>query len=260
VKTGDWGGGFVKEQRHELILGELARRGAVSVAALAQRLGVSEATIRRDLDELARLGKVHRTHGGALSADPREELPLNLKATSYAAEKRRIGLAAAALIQPGQVVGCSGGTTVAHVATALRGKRVVVVTNALNIALELATSEEAEVIVTGGTLRGRSLELVGHVAERTFRELYVDVAVIGVDGISLEQGLTTYHLSEAQTNRVLMEQARQVWVVADHSKVEKVTPAYIGPLSRVSRFITDTDAPAPFLDELRRRGIDVVCA
>jgi len=101
---------------------------------------------------------------------------------------------------------------------------------------------------------------VGHVAERTFRELYVDVAIIGVDGISLDQGLTTYHISEAYTNRVLMEQAREVWVVADHSKVEKVTPAYIGPLSRVRRFITDTGAPALFLEELRRLGIDVVCA
>lgn len=250
----------MKKHRQELILEELVQRGAVSVAALAQRLGVSEATIRRDLDELARLGKVHRTHGGAVAVDSREELPLNLKATAHAAEKRRIGLAAASLIQPGQVVGCSGGTTVAHVAKALRGKRVVVVTNALNIALELATSEETEVIVTGGTLRGRSLELVGHVAERTFRELYVDVAIIGVDGISLDQGLTTYHISEAYTNQVLMEQAREVWVVADHSKVEKVTPAYIGPLSRVRRFITDTGAPALFLEELRRLGIDVVGA
>ncbi|HEY8497529.1 MAG TPA: DeoR/GlpR family DNA-binding transcription regulator [Limnochordales bacterium] len=248
----------MKEERHEHILSELAQRGAVSVVSVAQRLGVSEATIRRDLDELARLGKLHRTHGGAIAIDQREELPIDLKVTSYAAEKRRIGAATAALIQPGQVVGCSGGTTVAHVARALRGKRILVVTNAINIALELATSEETEVIVSGGSLRGKSLELVGPVAERTFRDLYVDVAIMGVDGISLEHGLTTYHISEAHANRVLMDQAREVWVVADHSKVDKVTPAFIGPLSRIRRFITDTEAPAPFLEELRRRGIDVI--
>ncbi|HLT59464.1 MAG TPA: DeoR/GlpR family DNA-binding transcription regulator [Limnochordales bacterium] len=249
---------MMKEQRQQRILSELAQRGAVSVVDAARLLGVSEATIRRDLDELARQGKLRRTHGGAVALEHHEELPFNLKAISFAAEKRRIGAAAAALIQPGQVIGCTGGTTVAHVAKALRGKRVVVVTNAINIAVELAASEETEVIVSGGSLRSRSLEMVGHVAERTFRELYVDVAIMGVDGISLEHGLTTYHLSEAHTNRVLIEQAREVWVVADHSKVDKVTPAFIGPLSLVRRFITDTEAPAAFLEELRLRGIEVI--
>lgn len=249
----------MKEQRHERILSELAHRGAISVVDVARLLRVSEATVRRDLDLLAKRGRVRRTHGGAVLSDHHEELSLSLKATSSLAEKRQIGASVAALVQPGQVIGCTGGTTVAHVARALRGKDVVVLTNAINVAAELTSSEETEVIVSGGILRGRSFELVGHVAERTFREMYVDVAIMGVDGISLERGLTTFHITEAHANRVLIEQAREVWVVADHSKLEKVTPARIGPLSSISRLFTTVGASATFLNELRDQGIDVVC-
>lgn len=248
---------MIRAERHERILNELAKRGVVSVGESAQQLGVSQATIRRDLDELAKLGLLRRTHGGAIAVDHQEELPFSLKTTAYSAEKRRIGATVAGLVRSGQIVGCTGGTTVAHVAKALRGKKVTVLTNAINIAVELANSEETDVIVSGGFLRGRSLELVGHIAERTFRDLYVDVAIIGVDGISIEHGLTTFHALEALTNRVLIEQAREVWVVADHSKLEKVTPAYIGPLSAVNRLFTDTKAPAAFLNELRGRGVEV---
>ncbi|MBO8142397.1 MAG: DeoR/GlpR transcriptional regulator [Firmicutes bacterium] len=249
---------MIKEQRQERILSELAKRGSVGVVELSKLLGVSEATVRRDLGELAGHGLLRRTHGGAALVERGEELPYHAKAAAYLPEKRRIGAAAAALLEPGQVIGCTGGTTVAQAARLLQGKRLVVVTNALNIALELAGSEETDVIMTGGALRSRSLETVGHIAERSFREFCIDVALLGADGISIKEGITTYHLAEAHANRVLVERSREVWVLADHSKLGKVTPAVIGPVSRMTRLITDAGAPDDFVASLREQGIDVV--
>lgn len=223
-------------------------------------LGVSEATVRRDLRALEQAALLRRTYGGAALADQGDELPYQFKVTAFLPEKRRIGAAAASMIQPGQVVGCTGGTTVAQVIRALKGKPVTIVTNSVTVATELASSPEAEVIVTGGVLRGRSYELVGPVAERTIKDFYLDVALIGVDGLSLHHGLTTYNHAEAYANRSFMERARETWVVADHSKLGKVTPAIIAPIDRLRCLITDTDAPGDMVAELRARGVQVALA
>lgn len=251
---------MLKAERHERILSELARRGAVSVEELASLLGVSAATVRRDLAELGQKGLLRRTHGGAALLEGDDELPYHYKVTAFLPEKRRIGAAAAAMIEHGQVIACTGGTTVTQVIKALRNKPVTVLTNALNIAAELASAPDTEVIVTGGTLRPRSYELVGHVAERTIREFVVDIALIGVDGLSLEYGLTTFSPAEAQVNRVFIEHARQTWVVADHSKLGRVTPAIIAPLDRVTCLVTDSGASREFLGALEARGIRTVVA
>lgn len=251
---------MIKAERQERILSELARRGAVSVEELASALGVSEATVRRDLGALAEAGLLRRTYGGAALADQGDELPYQYKVTAFLPEKRRIGAAAAAMIQRGQVVGCTGGTTVTQVIRALKGKAVTIVTNAVNVAAELASAPEAEVVVTGGALRSRSYELVGPIAQRTIQDFYLDVALIGVDGLSLEHGLTTYSHAEAYVNRSFIERARETWVVADHSKLGKVTPAVIASIERMHCLITDADAPAEVVAELKARGKRVVLA
>ena len=248
---------MIQAERHDLILGILSRRGAAGIQELAESIGASPATVRRDLDALSRRGLVVRTHGGASLPERHDERAYVSKVDTLLAEKRRIGASAAALVQPGQTIGCGGGTTVMTMIRALRGKPLRVVTTAINVAAELSNSPDIEVTVTGGRLRGRSLELVGHVAERALRDVVLDVAVIGVDGLSLDHGLTTYDEAEAYVNRVLIGRAREVWVLADHSKFGLARPLVIAPLCAVTRLFTDRDAPEDMLEKLRGLDLDV---
>lgn len=251
---------MIKAERHDRILDELAKNGAVSVQRVAELLGVSEATVRRDLTELDEKNLVSRSHGGAALRDNHDELPYQSKVTAHLAEKRRIGAKAASLIQPNQVIGCSGGTTMTQVVKALRDKPLRIVTNAVNLAMELINARDIEVLITGGIFRSRTYELVGHVAERTLKDVYLDVALIGVNGISLKHGLTTYNNAEAYACRSIIERASQVWVVADHSKLEQVTPAIIAPIERVNRLITDTGTPNKLVEQYKKKGIEVILA
>ncbi|PRY19535.1 DeoR family transcriptional regulator [Aliiruegeria haliotis] len=248
---------MIRAERHERILAELARKGAVSAQELSGLLGASLATIRRDISELDQNGSLLRTHGGASLPKRREELPYDAKMMSFLPEKRRIGAAAASDLEEGSVVGMGGGTTVLQMLPALRHKTLKLVTTAINIAMDLRDTRSIEVTLTGGVLRRRTAETVGHIAERTLRDLNIDVTVIGVDGLHIDKGLTTYDSSEAYVNRVMAEQAREVWVVADNSKIGEVFPANIIPVENVTRIYTDTDVDdataQPFLD----RGIDL---
>ena len=249
---------MIKAERFERILDELAKRGVVSGQDLAAMLEVSEATIRRDLTELEDKGLARRTHGGGALRSGNDELPYPYKATAYLAEKRRIAAKVASLILPHQVVGCSGGTTLTQVIRALRGKPIRLVTNAVNLALELADAPETEVLVTGGIFRGRSYELSGHVAERTLQDVHLDVAILGVDGLSPYSGLSTFNHAEAQVCRALIERAGEVWAVADHGKLGQVRPAIIAPLNCVQKLITDTGAKAELVAQLSATGLEVI--
>lgn len=251
---------MIKPARHEQILSELGRRGSISVEEIVALLDVSAATVRRDLRELEERGLIRRTRGGATLADNQDELPYPFKVTAFLAEKRRIGATAADLIEPGMVIGCSGGTTVAQVIRALRGKRLTVVTNAVTVAAELATSPETDVVVTGGTLRSRSYEMIGHIAVQTIRDFRFDLALLGVDGLTTEHGLTTYNHLEAHVNRAFIECAQEVMVVADHSKLGKVTPALITGIERLTTLVTDADAPPEVVKPFENLGIRVVQA
>ncbi len=251
---------MIKAERHDTILSELARRGSIGVQDLSRLLEVSEATVRRDLTELDEKSLVQRTHGGATLREEGDELPFSSKITAHLAEKRRIGALTASLILPGQVIGCSGGTTVIQVMKALKGKAVRVITNAVNVAMEFSHAPETEVLVTGGFFCGRTYELVGRVAERTLNEVNLDIALVGVDGLSLERGLTTYNQAEAYVSHELVARAREVWAVADHSKLGLVKPAVMAPLAKLTRLITDDRAPGDFVSKLRDEGVDVVLA
>jgi DeoR/GlpR family transcriptional regulator of sugar metabolism len=251
---------MIKAERHDQILSELAKNGAVGVQQIATLLGVSEATVRRDLSELDEKKLVLRSHGGASLRDGYDELPYQSRITAHLAEKRRIGAKAASLVQPHQVIGCSGGTTMTQVIKALRDKPLRVVTNAVNLAMELVHAPNVEILITGGIFRSRTYELVGHVAERTLKDVYLDIAIIGVDGLSLKHGLTTYNNAEAYACRSIIERSGQVWVVADHSKLEQVRPAIIAPIGRVHRLITDTGATSKLLDPYKKKGIEVILA
>jgi DeoR/GlpR family transcriptional regulator of sugar metabolism len=251
---------MIREKRFELILSELGKREIVDGDELAVLLGVSRATIRRDLDVLEERGSLQRTHGGARLVDSDEELPFHSKLLAYAQEKRAIGIATAEAIPEGSVIGCTGGTTLMSVVKHLKGKEVTIITNAINIAMELAPSQKAQVIVTGGSLRSRSYELVGHVADRTLSEVNLDIAIIGVDGIDINRGISTYTMQEAHTASLYVTQAKSVWVVTDHSKVGRVAPAVIAPISDVNKLFTDPGLAPEFRSQLASAGVEVTIA
>jgi DeoR family transcriptional regulator of aga operon len=239
------------------ILDQVAKTGSVDVAELATSLGVSGATIRRDLQSLSASHLLVRTHGGAVVADTGQELPVRVKATRNQAEKRRIAQAAAGLVDDGAVVGLTGGTTAVEVARALADRRgLTVVTNAINIAAELVSRPQLTLVVIGGVAQP-SNELVGPAAEMMLDNYHLDIAFIGVDGLSAQAGCTTYREMEAQTDRNFLERARRSVVIADRSKIGRVTFARIVPLARVDDVITDSGADPEQLRELGESGVRI---
>jgi len=251
---------MIKAERHDKILAELARRGAIGVQELAELLDASSATIRRDIGELHDSGSVVRTHGGVTLRDTNEELPYDAKVMAFLPEKRRIGAMAASMLTPSMSLGCGGGTTVMQMIVAIKRMQLRVTTTAVNVALELRDAEQIEVLLTGGTLRGRTAEMVGHVSERTLRDCNFDVAVIGIDGLDPVHGLSTYDHAEAYVNRVLIERAREVWILADHSKLGQVRPALISEVSSATCIITDTGASPALIKAIQKLGPRVIQA
>lgn len=247
-----------RAERLEAILDQLSDGGAVDVGVLSERLGASPATIRRDLVLLDDQRLLTRTHGGAVAHGVAYELPLRYKAGRYQDEKRRIAAEAAFRVSEGMAIGLTGGTTTTEVARAVvEVDRLTVVTNALNIAGELAIRRNLKLVVTGGWARSESYELVGPLAEATLAGLNLDVAFLGVDGISAPAGLTTHHEVEAHTNRALIDRARRAIVVADGSKVGRVAFAEISPLERVRELITDGSADPVAIAAIREAGVAV---
>lgn len=247
-----------QDERLAAILDELAAHGTVGAAELAATLGVSTATIRRDLERLQEQRLLARTHGGAVSHGVLYELPLRYKGARRQEEKRRIAAAAVSRIGDGSAVGLTGGTTCTEVARALVERQgLTVVTNALNIASELAIRPNLRLLVTGGTARPESYELVGPIAEATLEGLRLDLAVIGVDGIDASHGCTTHHEVEAHTNAVLMSRAQRAIVVADSTKVGTAAFARICPVEHVDELITDRAANVRALHALREAGVHV---
>jgi DeoR family transcriptional regulator, aga operon transcriptional repressor len=247
-----------QSERVAAILERLSEDGSVGVVELATLLQVSAATIRRDLVLLEEQRLLARTHGGAVGHGVLYELPLRYKGAHHHEEKRRIARAAAARVADGAAVGLTGGTTTTEVAHALLDRRgLTVVTNALNIASELAIRPTLKLVVTGGYARSESYELVGPVAEQALAGMNLDVAFLGVDGIDAFAGCTTHHEVEAHTNFALIERARRVVVVADASKIGQVAFARICPVDRVHELITDRAAGVRALQALRESGVAV---
>jgi DeoR family transcriptional regulator, aga operon transcriptional repressor len=240
------------------VLDELSADGSVSVAELSQRFDVSVATIRRDLKLLEDQRLVSRVHGGAVARGILYELPLRYKAAHHQEEKRSIALAAAELVEQGSTIGLTGGTTTTEVARAVSEVQdLTVVTNALNIASELAVRSNLKLVVPGGVARAASYELVGPIAEAALAGLNLDLVIIGVDAISADAGCTTHHEVEAYTNRALIKRARRAIVVADRSKLGRVAFARICDLDEVDELITDASADRTEVRALRDAGLTV---
>jgi DeoR family transcriptional regulator of aga operon len=249
-----------RTDRFGRILELLARDGTVTVSVLADALGVSEATVRRDLQALGDQRLLERSHGGAVAHGTAHELPVRYR-TGRSDEKRRIAQAAAELVTDGMAIGLTGGTTTTEVARMLVLRQgLTVVTNALNIAVELAVRPDLKLIVAGGVARATSYELVGSLADATLRSVYVDIAFVGVDGVDAERGLTTQNEVEAATNRVLMDRAKRTIVVADATKLGRVAFAEIAGIDRAHQLITNDGGDAEQLARLQAAGLTVTTA
>ncbi|GGR51021.1 DeoR/GlpR family DNA-binding transcription regulator [Streptomyces roseolus] len=263
-----------KHERWNALLELLASAGKVEVEEAAATLDVSAATIRRDLDELAEQRLLVRTRGGAVAHGVSYELPLRYKSGRHAAEKARIAAAAAELIAPGEVVGLNGGTTTTEVARALAlrfageraetgtpaaasGPALTVVTNALNIAAELAVRPQIKLVTTGGVARPQTYELVGPLAAGVLNEVVLDTVVLGVDGIDPELGAMAHQEEEAGISRLFAERASRVVVVTDASKLGRRAFARICGLDRVDLLVTDTAVDAGTADRLAEAGVRV---
>jgi len=247
----------VTSARQASILEILARDGFADVGNLKKLLGCSEATVRRDLVHLQRAGYLRRTHGGAISNNVRE-LPFRAKLGTMAEAKQRIAQAAAGSVGEGQAIGFTGGTTMQQVARRLASRTdLTVVTNALTVAMELAASD-TRVIIIGGELRRQTYELVGPFAELVAAQIHLDLTFVGVDGLSLDGGLTTRNPMEAKINRVLIDCSSEVTVVTDHTKLGRDAFAQIAPLGMVSTLITDVDAAEEQTTDFEEAGVRVI--
>ncbi|MGK5496772.1 DeoR/GlpR family DNA-binding transcription regulator [Streptomyces sp. URMC 125] len=262
-----------KHERWSKLMELLAAGGRLEVEDAAASLGVSAATIRRDLDELAEQQMLVRTRGGAIAHGVSYELPLRYKSSQRAVEKQRIAAAVADLIGRGDVVGLNGGTTTTEVARALAlraggerreppaapaSPRLTVVTNALNIAGELAVRPQIKTVLTGGVTRSQTYELVGPLTTGVLNQVVLDAAVLGVDGIDPPLGVMTHHEDEASVSRLFAERAQRVIVAADSSKMGKRAFARICGLDGVDVVVTDAGIPAEAAGRLADAGIRVI--
>ncbi len=257
---------FASERRHR-IKEILLKDGRVRVTDLVAQFGVSDETIRRDLDQLAEEGLVQRGYGGAVLADHVRSAiaaipPVHQRTLQYSAEKDTIGRAAAALVEDGQMVIIDAGSTTWNVARHLRRCRdVTVVTNSLDVAQECAKNPNLSVHLTGGRLIARSMCVVGPQAEAELRRYHAHLAILGTTGISLDKGFACTDIFEAETKRAMAGSAERVVVVADHSKLQKRGLVSFALMSDVDLLITSNLADPTVLAEIEAHGVKVLaCA
>lgn len=248
---------MLTDERRQVILEKLQSRKAVKTSDLSEAFAVSSMTVRNDLNALAEQGQIIRVHGGAiarkwLTAEP----SYNDKASVNQEEKEAIGRHAASLVEEGMAVFIGNGTTtMAAIRHLPKDTSFRVFTNALNHALEVSNFPRAQVFVVGGYLRGISLAMVGRLAHQALKGIYFDLAFLGVNGISIDRGLTIPSLEEAETASQIIEHSQRVVIVADHTKFNSVSHGKIADVSDIDVIITDSRLDPRLMDSLS--GLDV---
>jgi DeoR family fructose operon transcriptional repressor len=249
---------FAAERKNKIIA-KLKSNNRVKVADLSAEYGVSEATIRRDLQELEDSGLLRRTHGGAVLLEHTKFEPtFTEKEAKYLPEKQKIGKLAASLIEDGDTVILDSGTTTLYVAKNIRAKNVTVVTNSLSIMNELGKRQDIELISLGGNIRWETQAFVGPLAENTLKTLWADKVFLGTNGISIEHGITTPPIIEAQIKRIMIERSNQVIVTSDSSKFNKVTFAKISDINHVDVIVTDAEIDKNLVKEYKKKDIKIL--
>jgi len=246
--------------RRSLILEKLDETGQVNVNDLSELLGVSEVTIRNDLDKLEKNKLLIRAHGGAfktnniaLNVSEKKKINLDLK--------RIIGKKAAGLINEDESVILDSGTTTFELSSNLKDfQNLTVISNALDIVNNLSQYKNLEVFMPGGYLKEFSMSLVGPMAERNFRQLYCNKLFLGVDGIKENMGIFTHYMEEAYLNQIMIEVAEEVIVIADSSKFKKSGLAFICGFDKIHKIITDSGVGPEMLETMKKNNIEVIIA
>ncbi len=252
----------MKSIRHTQIRDIVNETGQITVNELNHLLNVSEATIRRDLEELSQMGWIRRTHGGAVRVERAEkEPPILQRQVAQADEKLRIGQLAATMVSDRQTIFLGSGSTVAALAPHLRRVAdLTVITNSIPVINELAGQENIELIVIGGMLRQSEMSMVGHIAEMAVREFRADLVFMGMRAIDAEHGFTSDFMPEAMTDRAILQIAPHCVVMADHTKFGRVSTVFLAPITAVHTIISDTQLQPEIASELREKGLDLMLA
>ncbi|MEI7633719.1 MAG: DeoR/GlpR family DNA-binding transcription regulator [bacterium] len=250
---------MIAQERQSNIIEHLIVARKAPVIELVEKFKVSEATIRRDLTDLEKQGRVIKTYGGAIISETAQlEVSYKDRLSQNADQKRRIGASAAALINPGESVFLDSGTTTTQAAENLRDKEnLTVVTNSLVIASMLGHCSGIRLYVPGGTYRPTSMDLLGPIMIETLRKFAVDTAILSVDGFHPDYGLSASDHREAEAAKAAMSIAKRVIIVADSTKGERRAFASIGGFEHIGRIISDSDLRPSVCDNLRRLGVMV---
>lgn len=258
-------GGDKQQYRFNVILAAIQKSGTVSVDELSAELGVSAVTVRRDLDILEQRGLLSRTHGGAVSIEPlfyepfKKDRSFLAQVERLADEKRRIGNAAAAMIEPGETVAVTPGTTTAEVIRSIPlNSNITVVTNTANIAMVLSKRKDVNVFVTGGQLHGEWFSLVGPGAIRNIDNMLISTMFVGADGIDAKWGASSFSEDEAEVNAAMANHSRRRIAVVDHTKLGKVANWRICQTTALDALITDAGADEELLKPFRKLGVKVI--
>jgi DeoR/GlpR family transcriptional regulator of sugar metabolism len=232
----------------------------VTVKSISSRFQISMATARRDLETLSSQGKIQRVHGGATSlrkAPP--ELSVYQRMKEEPDAKKRIGVAAAGLINAGETIFLGSGTTVLEVARALaHHENLTVITNSILVLNELIDNPSITVVGLGGILRRSELSFIGHIAEQSISDLNADRVIIGIHGIDPVQGLTNHYLPETMTDRKILKMGKQVIIVADHTKCPRVSTSHVAPIKSIHTLVTDTGTSDEFIQAMMEKGVHVL--
>jgi len=248
--------------RQSELLDEVRSRGALTVEALAERFGVTLQTVRRDVKLLAEAGLLARFHGGVrVPSSTTENIAYRQREALNADGKQRIARAVAARVPEGCSLLINLGTTTEAVARELlKHKGLRVITNNLNVATILSGNPDCEVIVTGGVVRHRDRGIVGAAAVDLIRQFKVDIGLIGISGIEADGTLRDFDVREVQVARAIIEQSREVWLVADQSKFNRPAMVELARMDQIDLLFTDAPPPAPFPTLLAEAGVQTELA
>jgi len=246
-------------ERHQQILEHVLSKKSVRVNELSDILDVSLATIRRDLSQMEEKGLIQRVHGGAVSIEDSEEPPIMNRKTKQSEAKRLIGSAAAELVNDHETIIITSGTTTEAMVPFLIGKfGLTVITNAINIASQLARYPHISVIVLGGWLRHSEFSMHGHITDQALQDLHADKLFHGIFGLDPEFGLTGTDMQEVQTDRKILSAARQLIILADHTKFGVIGQIRLSSLEKVDTIITDIQTPEHYIHSLIQKGVRVI--
>lgn len=247
-------------ERRTIILQTLDDLGQVDVSTLSDQLGVSEVTIRNDLDKLEKSNLLIRAHGGAFKTN-NIALAVSEKKSINLAAKRLIGKKAVSLIEENDSIILDSGTTTFEISNNLGDfERITVISNALDIVNNLSKYKNLQVFMPGGFLKEFSMSLVGPMAERNLKQLYCKKLFLGIDGVKADVGVFTHHMEEAYINQIMIEIAEEVIVVADSSKFKRTGLAFIEGFNKINKVITDANIEEEYVKMLTRNNVDVIIA